>query len=353
MKKKWKEIESELDEFYKRTGQGRLEQLEILQTIQRPYSTVTFLQARTLSRTNPLVMKTVKHHPINRIFTEQENQAVVEFRTLQELYPKFQGVEGCFVPRPVIVVPEMETYVMDFVKGSLLMDNFRYTRVFSSLVDFRKLRDHMFWCGRWLKHFQQFTGINLADRSALTGVIERAEYRLGLIESRMGKHCPQDLRRRVRQLFNEQLDELSGEVILTCGRHGDFTPLNMIAGAKGITVIDFFGYDRDPVPVDVLKILVFLEDEARSLTCSVRRVEELKAAFLQGYGRLYFSLKPVVLICEAMHRINCILGAMVNLKPKFHHHLEARLCARAHIRWLTKLTNRIERRPLWPSCSAT
>ena len=336
MKKKLKEIESELDEFYKRTGQGRLEQLEILQTIQRPYSTVTFLQAKTLSRTNPLVMKTVKHHPINRIFTEQENQAVVEFNILEYLYPKFQAVQGCSVPQPILVFPEIEAYLMGFVEGSLLMNKFKYTRVWSPRKEFSKLRTYVKLSGRWLKKFQIFTGFQTVDHHSLKVVIDRAKHRLKLIRNLLGPKFPEKLHKEIWEFIRIELNNLGGKEFLISGRHGDFTPLNMIAGHEGLTVIDFLGYGKDPVPVDILKIMVFLENEARSISSSPNRVKELKAAFLEGYGSLPQVPLPVWLICEAMQRIISIWGHLSNRKQLPHHRLEAKMNINAHIRWLMK-----------------
>ena len=82
----------------------RLETLDELRVVPRRFSTVRFLQARTSAGIRRLVAKTTVHHAANRAATERENQAVVEFRVLQRLWPQFQETERCSVPRPVLVL---------------------------------------------------------------------------------------------------------------------------------------------------------------------------------------------------------------------------------------------------------
>ncbi|MCK5245044.1 MAG: hypothetical protein KAJ90_07215, partial [Desulfobacterales bacterium] len=149
-------------------------------------------------------MKTTVHHPVNRAITERENQAVVEYNILKLLYPKFETVAGCSVPRPLLVLPEIETYVMEFVEGKLLMDEFKFTRLLSAQTRFRVLKKHINHCGQWLKYFQEFTEIHTADFRALNGVIERAEHRLKLIEESGDPRCPKNLRNKVIKFLNEQ-----------------------------------------------------------------------------------------------------------------------------------------------------
>jgi hypothetical protein len=199
-------------------------------------------------------------------------------------------------------------------------------------------------CGRWLKHFQEFAGNHTDDVRVLDGVIKRAWQRLKLIEGSKNSRCPKNLRNKVITFLYEQLERLRGKEILVSGRHGDFTPLNVIIGSEGITVIDFLGYQVEPIPVDIFKMLIFLEDEIMALSSSRRRVNELKQAFFEGYGTFPSVHKPVLIICEAMQRIVSIWGAVSNSHPYFHHRLEASRRIKRHINWLT---NPKKRSPLW------
>jgi aminoglycoside phosphotransferase (APT) family kinase protein len=317
-------------------GKARLKALEVLQINPRAFSTIIFLLARTSMGDRKLVMKTTVHHPINKTITESQNQAVVEYNIIKYLDDKFHEVEKCSIPKPVLVVPEAETYLMDFVEGSLLMDQFRYARLLASRKHYQELQGYLFYCGQWLKHFQEVTGIKKADAKALDNVIARAEQRLKLIEERGDKRVPKYFQKKVMDFFHEQMKEISNEEVLISGRHGDYTPFNILAGPQGITVIDFLGYQEDPILIDILKMLVFLEDEARAFTSSKNRVKELKEKFLDGYGTLPQVQRPVLLICEAMQRVVSLWGHMANLKKRFHHRFEANLSIKAHLAWLTQ-----------------
>jgi Ser/Thr protein kinase RdoA (MazF antagonist) len=196
-------------------------------------------------------------------------------------------------------------------------------------------------CGKWLRLFQEFSGLELVefDRNIFDIVIHRAEYRLKLIEESRLPACPKNFRSRVMAFLEEQLDQLSGKNILISGRHGDFNPLNILVGPEGITVIDFFGYQKDPVPIDILKILVCLDDEMRAVTSSKKRVTEMRKAFLDGYGELPHIQEPVLLLSEALHRIVSLWGNISNEKQRFHHRVEANLRIQAHVDWLTSEPN--------------
>ena len=331
--------------LFKQYGE-KLEAMELLHVVQRPYSVVAFLQLRISNDVRRLVMKSTVHHPINKDITRRENQAVVEYNILRTIYPKFQEVQKCSVPRPVLVFPEIETYLMEFVEGRSLGDELRYTRYLSSPRKFSVLREHFFHCGRWLKHFQEFTGVSPTGPEALNGILERCDHRLRLIEKSSDPRCPKNLRAKVTRLLDKQLRELSGREILVCGRHGDFGPWNIIANRDGISVLDFLGYQRDPVPVDLLKMVIHLEDEKKCYTSSAKRVDALRKSFLEGFGKLPSIPVQILIICEAMHRTVSLAGNIFNLKQRFHNQFEANVRIRAHIEWLT---NEGRKRVLWPS----
>ncbi len=56
------------------------------------------------------------------------------------------------------------------------------------------------------------------------------------------------------------------------------------------------------------------EIEKKYLFFSNRKISLLRKAFLEGYGGLPTISKPVLLLCEALHRI-CNLCACVTQKP--------------------------------------
>ena len=330
------QVQSALEEYFSSNLKEKLQSLEQLQKFERPYSTVVILRVKSDYNYYRLVMKTMIHHPINKIFFEKENQAVVEYNILKILYSRYQYIEDCNVPEPLLVLPDIETYVMRFVEGTLMMDNFCYTRMFSSLKYFELLRNNMCLYGKWLKLFQDFTFKERVDGSiAYDPVIERAKHRLKLIEDNYKNVIPNNFRATVDYFFHEQLAIVERQKIQVYGRHGDFTPLNAIMGPDGITVIDFLGFDYEPPEVDILKVLIFLENESMSVTSSKSRVKSLKQAFLNGYGDLNGIPESGQLICEAMQRIVSIWGHCSTPKRLLHHRFESYLIIKRHLSWFS------------------
>lgn len=330
------QVQSALEDYFSSILKEQLHSLEKLQKIERLYSTVVFLRAESSHNIYRMVMKTTTHHPINKNFLEKENQAVVEYNILKSLYPRFQNIEDCKVPEPILILPDIETYVMRFVEGTLMMDNFCYTRMFSSLEYFELLRKNMYLYGKWLKLFQDFTKKSKQNGTlAYGGVIERAMHRVKLIEGEYRKKIPPNFRDNVEEFFHKQLSLVSELEIQLYGRHGDFTPLNAIVGSDGVTVIDFLGYDYEPPEVDVLKVLIFLENESMAFSSSKSRVNNLRKAFIDGYGDFKEIPKSGLLICEAMQRIVSIWGHFSTPKRLLHHHLESYRIVKRHLSWFS------------------
>lgn len=335
-----------LADHLEKTENDCLKGFEIISINRRPFSTIVHLRMITPKINKQLVMKTVNHHPVNRAITDRENQAVVEYNILTDLYSKFLKVEGCSVPAPVLVIPEMETYLTEFMEGNLLIDESRYARYFSSQERFEGLNEHYYLCGRWLKHFQEFTGMHYAGSEALAGVIERIEHRLTLIEESGNQSCPKDLRVKVGEFVQSQLKQIGEENILVSGRHGDFGAWNIMAGPQGITVFDFLGYKVEPVAVDILKMLMNFEDERRYLAYSKARIDILKNSFLEGFGALPEVPAPVLAICETLHRVSSVYGCVSAKEERLHRRIERYLCLKANLEWLISDKGK---RFLWPS----
>jgi len=181
---------------------------------------------------------------------------------------------------------------------------------------------------------------------AMTGVMERCDYRLGLIEDLHDPRCPGNLREKVIGYLYEQLSQLRGEKISVSGRHGDFGSWNILVGPHGVTVIDYLGYGEDPIAVDLLKMLTNFEDEKKYIAYDPQRIKALKKSFLKGFGPLPIVPTPVLMICEAFHRICSVLACLSSKETRFHRRIERRLCLKANLEWLT---DERERKLLWPN----
>jgi len=324
----------------------RLASCELEHVICRPYSTVTFLAVRTGTECKRLVAKTTVNHSHNKRIVERENQALLEYEVLERLYASFQELEGCSVPRPLVVMPEIDTYVMEFVEGGVLADYSKHTRYFALRGSFESLQRHYSLCGRWLKHFQQTTGTYEGDVRAIEPVVQRCgELLKRLVKENPGRRWG-SLAGRVMNDLERELKLLGDDAVPLSGRHGDFGPWNVLASDKGITVIDFFGYRDEPVPLDVLRMLVYLDDEKRCLTNSAKRIALLRERFLEGYGPLPPVPAPLAIICETQQRLVGLVDAhRIRKTGRVHQRVAAHFSIKAHVGWLTE---RAKQEPLWP-----
>lgn len=334
-KKRICKIKEALADYLVEKEDQSLISLETTRVLQRPFSTIVFLRVKTSKNVQRLVMKTTAHHPMNKALTESENQAKVEFNILKKLYPKFQEVEKCSVPYPILVIPELETYLMEFVEGNILSNELRYDRYFASRKGFCQLLEHFNNCGRWLKKLQEFTGIHTAGIEVFDTAIKRCEHRLRQIDESGDSRCAKGLQNRILRLLHDQMSQLSGSKILVSGRHGDFTSYNILCSPHEINVIDFLGYKEDSVSIDLISMLVHLENEKLCLTSNPRRVDALRKSFLEGFGEIPHIPRPVLIISEVLLRVMSLWGCISrSKKARLHHKIEANRCIGAHIDWL-------------------
>ncbi len=323
-----------------------LKGFEIAAINPRPFSTIVHLKITTSRANKKLVMKTINQHPFNKAITDRENQAVVEYNVLKNLYPKFEKVQKCSVPKPVLVMPDSETLLTEFVEGNLLLDQLGYARYFSSRKEFQELKENYYYCGRWLKYLKEFTGIRKAGAEALAGILERCKNRLRLIEDLHDPRCPTDFRNKVTEYLQEQVSKLSGEEILVSGRHSDFGPWNIMIGPQGITVFDFLGYQEDLFAVDIIKMLMNFEDERLYLAYSRNRIKGLRDSFLEGFGPLPYVQEAVLIICETFYRVCSVFGCLTSTGERFHRRIERNLCLRNNLGWV--LNHQPQNKLLWP-----
>jgi hypothetical protein len=330
--------------FARETGEELLA-CEVERVVHHTFSTVLFLRVRTAMGVHRLVTKTTVYHCDNQLIIDRENQAVVEFTILQQLWHKFQGIDKCSVPRPVLVLPQLETYIMEFVEGYSLADELRYVRHFASRKGFHSLEESYYHVGRWLKHFQDCTQGQAPVAVAFQAPLERCEHRLKILEAAADPRYPKDLRSRVQKLLDEWLAQLAGEPVLIAGCHGDFGSWNILTGPEGIHVIDFMGYQKSPIAVDVLGFLLELEKQERCLTSSRRRIAVLRKSFLDGYGVVPQIPRAAALLCEAMHRVYYAYGPLRVVEKWPHRRIEQRRSFTVNLEWLL---DECKRKSAWP-----
>ena len=329
-----------------RTGET-LSDLDAFRVYPKSFSVTTFVRAKTDRRSHDFVVKQIREHPANASELADRNQAIVEFEILSRLHPSFEGVDGCSVPRPVAVLPEVDAYVMEFVDGYLMSEDLRFARYLTSKAGFRKLANDYRLCGRWLRIFQEVTGgRRVAGPEAIESVTKRIDHRLRLIQETGDPRCGKDFRKRVSNLVEDLATELPGSEVTLAGRHGDLGPWNILVNRDEITVLDFFGYQEGPRSVDILKILVHFWFSSLHPLRSGRRIAAFRDHFLEGYGPLPEVPRAVVLLCETMHRVCGVGGVLSVRRSRWLNSIQLRRCLDSHLSWL--LTDN-QLPSLWPS----
>jgi hypothetical protein len=326
-------LKRSLSDYYARTFREELRNLTPVKVIPRPFSTVIFLQAESPGGVRKFVAKTVAHHPANVSVTRAKNQSVVEYEILSRLHARYHDVPRCSVPQPILVVPELETYIMGFVEGEVLVNGLRHARFFASPKRFEELCRHYFDCGTWLRHFQEFTGIRRGGPESFQSVLSRCRERLQRLEEAGAGRVPSGFCAAVEHWLDREVRELEGQTVEVAGRHGDFGPWNVIAGTDGITVIDFLGYTEEPLLIDVAQWLGAIADEEACFLNSSKRIARLRDQFLRGYAReVDFGARAFV-ICEAVQRIISMLTWVLHPGERIHRRWEARRLLKGHLRW--------------------
>lgn len=334
-----KRVRNELANHLKKNEGLTLENLEIVNIAKRSFSTIVFLNANTSKGTQRMVMKKVVHDPINLAITKKENQAVVEFEILKKLYPQFKEVEGCAVPRPILVIPEMEAFVMDYVEGRLLSEELKYARYFSPPSKFEKLQRYYYLCGRWLCYFQKFTGFEYAGVEAFDDLIDRCKVRLDEIAKIRTCDSTKEIRNQTLDFLNQQLEGIKKGDVIISGRHGDFGHWNILINQDIVIVFDLMGYAKEPIIYDVLKILNSIEYWKNHPAYSNSKLEVLRNKFLAGFGYLPQLASPVVIICEMYYIVNTIYACLYNPGKRIDERLMRIQVLRKNLKYLRKIQN--------------
>jgi len=334
-------VRKELERFYREEKGEALDRVEVTRVERRSFSGITFLSAHTRRGSDRLVVKQICKHPLNAAIVPEPDQAVVEFKILQRLYAGFADLENCSVPRPLLVIPEIDALVIEHVEGHLLADDLRYVRYFASRARFRELQQRFYDCGCWLRRLWEVTGIRRGDATAVQGIVTRCQDRLRMIEQSGDRRIAHGFCARARELIEAQVRALADEEIPITGRHGDFGPWNILAHSKGIVVLDFYGYREDPLPVDVLKMHTYLEAVAHGVVTSRRRVAALQERFLAGVGTLPQVPSSLLTLCEAADRVGNMAGTAAAVSDTTSRRIERRLALRADLRWIERESRKV------------
>lgn len=297
----------------------------------RPSSTIVFFETSDRQGVQRLMLKKVIKIP--RVGPVGEVDAESEYNTLKRLYSKYETVEGCSVPKPVLLLSRFDALVMEAYDAPLVQDQCGALKYFSNREAFNDLKRRIRLAGIWLRHFQNFMGIRLGGSEDLTILVEDSRLRLKKLQMFGSERIPSDLHDRVMRQLEKLILEASGEKIPITIGHGDFGPWNVLATPRGITVIDFSTIGETPICRDPLQMFLFLRDQRQNPFQSRRRIAELEEVFSQGYGPRIEMPAAAVAVCETHERLVKLCGAAFPDK-EWKRKFEQNAVTKSHIAWL-------------------
>ncbi len=312
----------------------RVEKIQYLRQIRRAFSTIFIMEARAAVGSRRFVAKKIIHPPINRAVTQRSNQAMVEFGVLSNLWKAFERIQDLTVPKPILLLPEHEVYVMEYVEGDMLVNYFRSVRHLQPRRSLHPLVRHYHQMGEWLRHFQSFTRSGYKGREGLGEVLERCSLVADRISKKKDGRIPPDFAPRILARLQQLGELITSDEVPCCGWHHDFGPWNMIVDKERLTVIDFLGYSIGPAAMDPIKVLISLHDESVYLTNSKNRILKLRENFLAGYAPVPDVPSEVALLCEALCRLSSVMACLDAKNERLDQGLARRLIMRRHVRWL-------------------
>ncbi len=272
-------------------------------------------------------------------------RARLEYETLAKLHEGLRLVEGCLVPRPVLLLEKEDALVMEYCPGRPFGQLFRGAKRYAGPASFGRLAGYVRLAGRWIRQFQGITGTETAGRQSVADTLDFCLRMLAEIGAKGSRGIP----RGWPEAVSSALTRLAGEVhddVRTAQKHDDYGPWNMIAAPGGLAVIDFAARKRGPLCSDPLKMLVFFEDLGDNPLFSGERLKILRRDFVEGYGQTEPCPRPVAAICEAKHRISSLWHAVSGERRGLCEGVFDGRKIKRHVGWLAA----VDRAPVsWPA----
>lgn len=306
-------VKKKLDDYFEKRNLLKIRSLKTIEIIQRSFSIIIIYEIEQQNQKQKFVLKKIVHDPINIKITKKENQAVVEFNLLKKIYPEFENIEGCSVPKPIIVLPEIEAFLMEFVEGEIFSEKMGNSKFLVSNSKFDELKKIFFLSGKFLREFQRITSVEKSECYSYNWLVEKCLDRIELIK-RIDNYnkFPKELKNRVIDSIYSQVEILKTKKIKIAGKHADFGHWNIMVTPKGIFVFDFMGYSKETILYDLMKMIFSLNYWKNHFAYNNKKLIILENCLLDGYGGFPSVSESEKTICELYFRIETIYACLSN-----------------------------------------
>lgn len=241
------------------------------------------------------------HRNPNAPLSRLQRKARVEFETLRHLHERFGAVPGCAVVRPIAFFPEHLAVVTEAGAGQNLHRLVkRHAAVWSGRAGQATAVEHCRMAGVWLCHFQAITDQGRQELLPVGQLLEGIESDVALcvtlgLPPADGDGLVDGARARITALRDHRF--------AVVGQHPDFQPDNVLVSPRGVTVLDFTSFQYGAPFSDVARFVAALEFLGKSPFYPRRRLRNLGAAFLRGYGEGATATKPTMILYLIQHMV--------------------------------------------------
>lgn len=178
----------------------------------------------------------------------------------------------------------------------------------------RALLEQARLCGAWLRTFQALTdqrGTSF-DRQEMVEYCATRTTRLAQLSRAWSEG---GLSTKLLARLDEVITAVPTEENRSSGRHNDFAMHNIIAGANGITVLDFGMFDHGSAAFDPCNFWLSLEVLKSDPTYSHAFLADLQHAFLDAYGGID-PAHPLFAAVRCRYSLNRLLTVLDDAAPR-------------------------------------
>lgn len=204
-----------------------------------------------------------------------------EYHVLSYLHNRFSPLKKINVIKPLAILSKESVLVTEHFPGekldALILANLRF---FPTSTKLTTITNHTFLCGRWLKHFHDFTTKNEAITLKKDSYIAHVNDILNLDKKYQVNKIS---RQKIYDFVNTKFHSLRTQQLELVGYHSDFTPWNVLTKDDELRVLDFDRFSHRCKYEDLTLFICCLDTIKSVVGIFPKTIDTLKKVFLEGY----------------------------------------------------------------------
>lgn len=256
---------------------------ELLETLQRAFSTVIHVRVRGSTSSRAIYIKRYRAAP-GEDAAQLHHRVEWEFERTLEAYERLAGLP-CFAPlRPLAAFPDLDVIVTEEAGGCSLQRLLaRGALRWTSHSGRSRLENLLERIGAWIREYQAI-GERDGAPIPLEDVRRYLEHRLDRVCAASPAGFDAADRERVLRACDRAAAALAPADLEVVAVHADFNPENILIDGHTICVLDFAEAHRGLRHGDFVHLYLHLERLKGRIRTAPRTVDALQAALQRGYG---------------------------------------------------------------------